>query len=213
MIKEIISKDRASSVPLSPTWIKKTCENCGNLFYIPRWREPQRFCSQKCANEVPLGGRIPRLVTKKCEYCGKEFTRTYWMAKSRKYCSQECAIKASRGRKGCPKPKGKLSPFYKGPILKHNGIWDYDEHGNFKPVHRMIVEKSIGRELRKNEIIHHIDGNQTNNNMSNLYLCSKAKHARLHQSIIKMLKPLMEDNKILFNKERGEYFLPGGTNG
>ncbi len=34
--------------------------------------------------------------------------------------------------------------------------------------HREVVEKNIKRKLHKNEIIHHIDGNKTNNIISNL---------------------------------------------
>ena len=38
---------------------------------------------------------------------------------------------------------------------------------------RYIVEKYIGRKLRKNESVHHIDGNGLNNNLKNLYIFIK----------------------------------------
>lgn len=36
--------------------------------------------------------------------------------------------------------------------------------------HRIIVEKYIGRKLKRKEIIHHIDANRQNNKLSNLYI-------------------------------------------
>ena len=51
-----------------------------------------------------------------------------------------------------------------------------------KLVHRWVVEKNIGRKLKSNEVIHHIDGNKLNNNFSNLEIfSSQNEHHSLHQ--------------------------------
>lgn len=42
--------------------------------------------------------------------------------------------------------------------------------------HRYLVEKYIGRKLKKTEIVHHIDGNGLNNKLRNLYLFKKNYH-------------------------------------
>ena len=39
--------------------------------------------------------------------------------------------------------------------------------------HRYNVEKYIGRRLKKNELVHHINGNGLNNKLSNLYIFTK----------------------------------------
>ena len=39
--------------------------------------------------------------------------------------------------------------------------------------HRLVMEKSLGRYLRKKEVVHHIDGNPLNNNIKNLVLFSR----------------------------------------
>lgn len=46
--------------------------------------------------------------------------------------------------------------------------------------HRVVAEESIGRRLRSGEIVHHIDGNRSNNDPSNLEVMTHAEHCRLH---------------------------------
>lgn len=46
--------------------------------------------------------------------------------------------------------------------------------------HRLVMEKSIGRFLNENEVVHHIDENPRNNSIENLRLMAKADHDQLH---------------------------------
>ena len=46
--------------------------------------------------------------------------------------------------------------------------------------HRKVMEKQMGRKLRSDEIVHHIDHDKTNNDISNLTIMTRAEHARLH---------------------------------
>lgn len=45
------------------------------------------------------------------------------------------------------------------------------------------MECELGRALRSDEVVHHIDGDNTNNNPSNLKLMTQSEHAKLHGSL------------------------------
>ena len=54
-------------------------------------------------------------------------------------------------------------------------------NGKSRDLHRHIMEEHLGRELSRNEVVHHIDGNAFNNDLSNLMLLTRAEHAELHE--------------------------------
>lgn len=52
--------------------------------------------------------------------------------------------------------------------------------GKYIYEYRLVAEALVGRPLRSDEIVHHIDGDVTNNNLSNLRVMSQSEHAKLH---------------------------------
>lgn len=46
--------------------------------------------------------------------------------------------------------------------------------------HRFIMEQHLGRPLRRDEVVHHIDRDRKNNDISNLVLLSRSEHTALH---------------------------------
>ena len=48
-------------------------------------------------------------------------------------------------------------------------------------VHRVLMEERLGRRLRREEHVHHKDGNRKNNEIENLEVLHIAEHARLHR--------------------------------
>ena len=77
--------------------------------------------------------------------------------------------------------------------------------------HKYAMEVHLGRKLEKDELVHHIDMDKLNYNISNLYLTNEDDHGIIHGTYNKLCKELMNNyhkySGIEFNKETGEYYL------
>ena len=84
-----------------------------------------------------------------------------------------------------------------------NKDYDYieDSEGYRIPLHDYIMQKEIGREIRIKEVVHHINLDIRNNDISNLYLCkTRSEHYKIHGNLGKfIIKPLLERNIIYFD--------------
>jgi DNA-directed RNA polymerase subunit RPC12/RpoP len=169
------------------------CVVCGSIVSKQRSpaniKIPPKFCSQKCSGLFKHSlkkGTTPNF-TGICENCGKQFT-TYRspsnMSKLKpRFCSLKCIGESQKGNK---------NPAYNsGRYFDSSGyvVLFIPEHpfcGAKKTVleHRFIMECKLGRYLKDEECVHHIDGNKANNNPNNLMLFNNnSEHMKYHNNL------------------------------
>ncbi len=113
----------------------------------------------------------------KLKTCDKEATKKPY--EKGLYCSSRCALAAVRT------PEHQRAAAKKAAlanIAKYRGtgtrgyVKEYGRHQ-----HRVVMERVLGRKLRRGEIVHHKDHNKKNNHPSNLeVLKSQSEHMSLH---------------------------------
>jgi hypothetical protein len=73
---------------------------------------------------------------------------------------------------------------YKGGWLDRNGYFLVCIDGKERALHDLIAEKVLGRPLRPGELVHHINGDKTDNRNQNFIVCLKNYHKYLHSKWI-----------------------------
>lgn len=54
-------------------------------------------------------------------------------------------------------------------------------NGRNRPIHRLIAEQILGRELTSIEVVHHSDNNKLNNDINNLWVFpNQSTHRKFH---------------------------------
>lgn len=116
-----------------------------------------------------------------CRLCNKPFhAPPSWIKKGDGiYCSRDCARKAQI--------KVHRAIEYKGMLYRTNTYGYYvscEKRPNI--LHRVIWEEYHGK-IPAGYIVHHKDGNKTNNSIENLELMERGKHTSIHNSTGKKL--------------------------
>lgn len=194
----------------------KYCSSCKMIKSLDQFykvHKGQVAVSNECI-ECTLKRRKKRYMAIKekhhCPNCGKNITQ------KAKQC-RDCLLKSMRVNKRCAdcgiiisnqatrcktcqnakhgremsNPIGHKRIGSKGYVMiktKSNG--KYKEEAE----HRLVMQKVIGRKLTRFEHVHHIDGDTTNNDLSNLLLLSGRQHNKLNH-FLGLLNELPSDSK------------------
>jgi len=133
-----------------------------------------------------------------CEHCGKEIARYPSHIRPHNYCSQAClgaAVKAKELIRDSTKTSARMSEYNRehNPTamdfarrckLRNHHLGSGEQKGYTKrfgkPEHVFFAEQVLGRELRPDEVVHHIDRNKRNNSLDNLVVMTRSEHSKLH---------------------------------
>jgi transposase-like protein len=75
----------------------------------------------------------------------------------------------------------------------------------YSPEHVLVVERRIGRRLRRGEVVHHINGDKADNRDANLLVCTRSSHRELHRQLEAIGYVLLQRGVIAFTD--GHYRL------
>jgi len=89
--------------------------------------------------------------------------------------------------------KGNLNLHWKGGVaivspsrgvryrLIHRPDHPFARKTGYVAEHRLVAEAALGRFLRRNELVHHKNGNTLDNRPDNLLITTRAGHASIHE--------------------------------
>ena len=80
-------------------------------------------------------------------------------------------------------------------LIRKEGHPRASKRGNYVREHIILIEQNIGRYLKDDEIVHHINGNKSDNRLENLMLMKHGKHSSLHR------KKELKQGVVLFGKK------------
>jgi hypothetical protein len=120
------------------------------------------------------GSMISEIVAK--VGTNRETIRQYLL---KKYTSEQKRAIVTKNRRWL---KGKDSPNWKGgrEVTKDGYIRIWLSRKQKILEHRLIMEQHLGRNLTKSEVIHHINGNNSDNRLENLQLTTFAEEFKRH---------------------------------
>ena len=160
-----------------------------------------------------------------CDGCGKE-SGTVWgrYQKKQTNCCWMCAAHAALKGKKKPSITGDKHYLWGGGIYKSTAGYNMVKTDEvlpsgkvvYKREHILKMEEHLGRKLntgqagkgKSKEQVHHVDGDKTNNKISNLVLCSNmSEHRSMHHQLQSIALELVRKNVVLFDHEKKQYYI------
>jgi hypothetical protein len=146
-----------------------TCMQCGIVFHVQPSCARAKYCSKVCHNQSMV-----TLLERVCSWCGTTFTCDPSQARlgRGKHCSRACHGQGMRGER---------SATWKGGRRKtETYVIVMTPEGRCMTEHRFVMQQLVGRRLRSDEHVHHINGIKNDNRPENLRLMTHQEHSQYH---------------------------------
>lgn len=188
-------KNESYRIHPTPKRVMQTCLECGTEYLNPQaWiRQGRRkFCSKKCRDHY-----MRQFTGPKAARYGKKHT-----SETRDKISK---TRVERNRMPCLEDH----PNWKGGRYVHNGyvnvmIETLPESqqamahkmttGKYILEHRLVMAMEMGRPLVRGEVVHHINGNKSDNRFKNLMLENVKVHSQAHRELVRRIGELEKEN-------------------
>lgn len=96
-------------------------------------------------------------------------------------------------------PEIYVGPDYKyARPSKYGGYYWADEH-------TAVMQEYLGRRLTSDEVVHHIDGDKTNNALSNLVVLTVEEHNQCHGHAEQLVFELVKRGDVIFDGATKRY--------
>lgn len=157
------------------------CMECDSVYEVAKSRFNSKYlrykhCSNRCYDIFKHREKEKMFMrmTYVCKNCGKVFqSRRY--GKVYRFCSTRCSQSFMKGENSFA--------YNGGSTINSAGYICVRVGDKYLYEHRLIVQEEIGRKLKDNEVVHHIDGNKLNNSISNLKIMDKKEHDKYHKDL------------------------------
>lgn len=147
--------------------------------YVTGKAPNRRFCSKRCHDEYQARNSTRGV----CQRCGKAYRMSPSQVRHRfggRFCSKACEGDARIARPLQRTHNGRcarLDP--DGYVLVYEPEHPKAGNGGWVREHRLIIERVLGRILKRDEHVHHINGRKADNRFENLIVMNANDHAAL----------------------------------
>ena len=157
---------------MSQRTVHRTCQYCGVAF-LATPDNVARGWGQYCSIRHSVRARSPR-VERQCTRCGKVFAVRASIAQRKgggTYCSRQCQWPTTTT----------LRPGVRLTEQGYAAVRGRRPATGSRLEHRVVVARILGRPLPRKAVIHHVNGDRTDNRPQNLVVCENAgSHNLLH---------------------------------